>query len=691
MSKVVKAFKQLIRGKKVTETYTSYQMSAVEIIEDDILDQTRRQLILKYVQKNMSGKDYVMDYGNTGAAQFFQYYLGGIYDYEDELPTVSVGQQLVGVVGTDEVDGEAYQYTNFEVYPIVMLRNEYFNVTDYKNTSTSKPSTITQKRYDETVDMLERLGLSLEDIIAGISDNPQISNVKDAFFLFGVSPSNKSAIVSQCLYKIFEEVYTTKPLAPNAYTYWNKFTVDFEEGAYNQYMEWVPRATTVTNGRIGTVGTYDHNWTLVDTYNDNPFQQSSTVSFRVLKQQAGAGSVRVGCEAYVPELGGWVRLLYESTMDNIPWVNNFSPKIGDTIFNFDESRFSYIFYNVKSTTATESWATFDGMALVKAASVVPQNYYRLTMRHQFAENQYRTITIDDLFSQTYITTGVGSKIDQNVTSEDLVIPLPIKVVESLSFMERTDLLSHSFYLTFYAVSTQTITYYKGGVFKGFLKVIGVIIAVIITVVAPPAGAAFGSVLAGGAIGTAIASTLANLFINYLVGMALSIALKFVIKIAGNDSTLAMILSAVVMVLATYATGGFNGALDSLSSTLKTAMKLSEIPAKLVDIYVSSAMQEINDSMNALGDRFNTLYNVYNDVSDRYDEILKSFNTGISTRFLVGLQHTESYGNSVASPWLLSPSAFYYAAIQGQYNFNSLYSNDVESFASNSLRIGLLDT
>ena len=690
MSKVVKEFKRLIRGKKVTETYTSYQMSAVEIIEDDILDQTRRQLVLKYVQKNMSGKDYVMDYGNTGAAQFFQYYLGGLYDYSDQLPTVSLGQQLAGIVGVEE-EGEAYELTDFEVYPIIMLRNEYFNVTDYRNTSTSKPATITQKRYEETVDMLERLGLSLQDITDAISETPQIANVKDCFFLLGISPTNKAAIVSQCLYKIFDNVYKVKPLAPNAYTYWNKFTVDYEENANNQYIEWVPRATTVTNGRIGPLGTYTHDWTLVDTFTDNPFQQSTTVNFRVLKRQDGPGSIRVGCEAYVPELGGWVRLLYESTMDNIPWVNNFSPRIGDTVFNFDESRFRYIFYNVKATTATESWATFDGMSMAKAPSKVPQNYYRLQMKHQFAENQYRTITVDDLFSQTYVTTGAGSKIDQDLVNPDLVIPLPIKVVESLSFMERTDLLSHSFHITFYAVSTQTISYYKGGVFKSFLKIIGVIIAVIIAVVAPPAGAAFGSILVGGAVGSAIASTLANLFINYLVGMALSIALKFVIKIAGNDSTLAMILSAVVMIISTYITGGFNGAMDSLSAGLKTAMRLAEIPAKLVDVYVNAAMQDINKSFEQLQNRANAFYSVYDDVVDRYDEILKSFNSGISTQFLVGLQNTGSYGTATLSPWIMSPSAFYYAATQGQYNYNSLYSNEVESFVSNSLRLGVLDT
>ncbi len=76
-------------------------------------------------------------------------------------------------------------------------------------------------------------------------------------------------------------------------------------------------------------------------------------------------------------------------------------------------------------------------------------------------------------------------------------------------------------------------------------------------------------------------------------------------------------------------------------------------------------------------------------SSAYD-ILKSFSSGISTQDLVGLQRTGSYTSTTMSPWILSPSSFYYMSTQSQYNFNSLYSNDVEGFVANRLNIGILD-
>ena len=167
-------------------------------------------------------------------------------------------------------------------------------------------------------------------------------------------------------------------------------------------------------------------------------------------------------------------------------------------------------------------------------------------------------------------------------------------------------------------------------------------------------------------------------------MALSIALKVIMRSTGSQ-TLKYILSAVVMVAAVYLGGGFDGVFDSLTETLKTAVQLADIPIKITEMYVQDQMQGIMQSMNQLQNAATAFFSEYESINEQYSDILKTFNSSISTEYLVNLNRTGDL-----TGYVMSPSAFLYNATQAHLNLNALFSNDTETFCSRMLMTGVVD-
>ena len=81
--------------KKKTRKIYSTSIATTRVFQDDLLYQVKVKSILEKIQKDLDSRTYTLRYGNSGAAQLFQYYLSGLYNYSDHLPTSTIG--AVGV------------------------------------------------------------------------------------------------------------------------------------------------------------------------------------------------------------------------------------------------------------------------------------------------------------------------------------------------------------------------------------------------------------------------------------------------------------------------------------------------------------------------------------------------------------------------------------------------------------------
>lgn len=891
-------FSDLIKGKKKTKTYTQVAMSNTEIIEEDVLDNTRKRLILKYVKTGYGSRNYALDYGNTGAAQFFQYRLAGS-TFPDGIPTITVGgagvpiteiQNILNIrykqtvtiseyytlqlsatrvivgppiafynnfeplaylckgylsdkydydfrtdtlyytngstykytscdfyVGskssafvtitmsrksgsgtqtlvlnvsssaifswdtlnwwtsgevdlphsdyavtvpyyivtyripstgrtklwvypplinsrywgtrytqldlnsfedTDEI-GYATQYNSYENYPIVALRKDKKDIVSYENSTVLSE----KKIYNETVNILANLGLDLKTLTNAYIDPGNGSTVqylKDAFFQIGVSPANNASIVSQCLYKVFDDIYTKLPNSRNSY--WDIYTLGIEEGNYNTYLEWVPRqAKTILNTaggsafekRVDPIGTYSHEIKKLTT--------TEATDTRTITTGGAYTHFEIGPP--IPSLSdNFTVFLLDATPPGMYYVTRtgdqdiypfcgFTPEFKGVQFEINQDDVNSIKEKASWIIGPNSWVGA-GQGTVRIKQTISQtNSYRLTLKYQVTANSIRLIYIDNLRSYTGIIAKSGTnhqienllktwKKDTNgkiitpmvLTNEnnfDMLIPLPVNVVENLSFMERTDLLSHCMHLIFYSENTQTVTYREGGVLKNLLKIAGIIISIIISVVAPPAGAAM--LASGATVTAALGNVLSNLFISFLVGMALSVALKVIMDVAGKG-LFGKILAALTIVASIYLTGGFDNAFASVGDTVKLASKLAEIPSKIIEMSVGEGLKEVEQGYKTLTGQIENFEDKYTTKAEEFDNILKQLDSdrfGVTTEFLVDLMRIPDI-NDFYDGRILSPTAFYQGAIQSQYDLGVLYNNDIETYGSRSLSVGLIE-
>ena len=81
--------------KKKTRKIYSTSIATTRVFQDDLLYQVKVKSILEKIQNGLDSRTYTLRYGNSGAAQLFQYYLSGLYNYSDHLPTSTIG--AVGV------------------------------------------------------------------------------------------------------------------------------------------------------------------------------------------------------------------------------------------------------------------------------------------------------------------------------------------------------------------------------------------------------------------------------------------------------------------------------------------------------------------------------------------------------------------------------------------------------------------
>lgn len=145
------------------------------------------------------------------------------------------------------LDNTNYRTTNLDMLPIVPLRNATINVNADKESVA----------YKQAKEILNYVGLDVDQLIDGISQNDQIANVEDAFVHFGINPNDQDPVISKMLYEIFEYSFSDAGLGGVDGSA-KGFTATIQEGPFNAAIAWASQSRVISDGVIGPLGSYKH-------------------------------------------------------------------------------------------------------------------------------------------------------------------------------------------------------------------------------------------------------------------------------------------------------------------------------------------------------------------------------------------------------------------------------------------------
>lgn len=145
------------------------------------------------------------------------------------------------------LDNTNYRTTNLDMLPIVPLRNATINVNANKESVA----------YKQAKEILNYVGLDVDQLVDGISQNAQIANIEDAFVHFGINPNDQDPVISKMLYEIFEYSFNDAGLG-GVDSSAKGFTATIQEGPFNAAIAWANQSRVISDGVIGPLGSYKH-------------------------------------------------------------------------------------------------------------------------------------------------------------------------------------------------------------------------------------------------------------------------------------------------------------------------------------------------------------------------------------------------------------------------------------------------
>ena len=578
---------------------------------------------------------YVVKYTTTSDGVLHYW----MYDPEDEL--------------YPEIDEPAVKSIDFDLLPIVMLRNSFFNVDEFDKTDKndfSRPPTVTEDRYEDTKNILGSVGLDVDAVIEAYSDNPDIDAIQDAFFMFGVSPSDTdSPVVSKTLNEIFDNIYDSSPFKGEGTSY----AMSVKENPFNASIGWEAGPIKIRKGKIGLVGDCTHSFS--DGVANATVYKVTTTTYLGSSSHGDAESTfkHYKIETY-----------YETIV-----TDPFTGEIKSTTVED---------YSVIITRTQEHIQP--GTTRVEVENY-KEDRKNLFINKQIDETRVRTLTIKNFKSFIIIRRGVenGGK-EMLLDDKNLVIPLPKQVLDRLTLMEKTSLLGLSAYLIFFAVQHQHLEWYETEKFADALSMFSIVLTIVITIVS------LGSLTGPSMV---LSEALWALAESIAIGIGLQGALKLISELV-DDPFLKMILTVAAVIAAVYLTGGF----DNFS--LHDVTTLCEIPAMAGDMMLG----DITEQMSKLMGERESFNAEYSSRLDNFESINQQMNSGLSAFNIVDLSTNIDMFNTTggtnkkdASASVLSPSQFYYLALnQAAYNYDllytGLYDNTIHKFVANKLRLGV---
>ena len=144
------------------------------------------------------------------------------------------------------VDPISNTSTNFELFPIVVLRKNKVSFPNYATT----------QQKDSMNALLKPLNLKLDDLVANIESNPDIALIKDAYLNVGVNPLDTGQAIAKLLWYLFYPIIVQSPVESNQ----QKFFLTVEESDIQNAVVWSAQSYSPSVvGNIGPANSYSHN------------------------------------------------------------------------------------------------------------------------------------------------------------------------------------------------------------------------------------------------------------------------------------------------------------------------------------------------------------------------------------------------------------------------------------------------
>ena len=535
-----------------------------------------------------------------------------------------------------------------ETYPFVMLRNSFHDIDDYPTSSVSTnvadyesyeafktamaeyghSTPRTEWRYKNTKEFLKRINVNVDDMIKAYHENGDVGNLRDAYFHFGVRPSDEGEAVSKALYEILEyfdeELHPTEPLI--------KMALGISCHTFIADIKWRYLFPETKNEVIGNIGTYTHeikNWIIIRQYvtiteivsptwdeavaaGYNPewlrygsrrsevqgalyyrwepmFKITKTYSIEVIRNP---DKVYEANEDGISQWTGGYRdgeLLY-----SIPWrETTVEITTQDYVYAFDgeeygfEAKYGYGTQVYRTTQGNQhpigfldvtysDWdMNFDGGPL---GDEDPHTRYTLVVKKQITATQTRTYYMYMPRTLYYIAQDAEDGVaDVYLGDEEFWLPLPVVLVDKLSVIEKTQLIGNCMFITFFAYQKKHLNWYETEEFGAIIKALGIVIVFV---------SIFVSIVTFNPGPTATAMEIFTVILERLLISAALYGALTLISTYVADTTLKMILSVAATAIAMYAGGAF----DNLEGM--NVVKLLELPVQACDIYTKDLQSKI---------------------------------------------------------------------------------------------------
>ena len=629
----------------------------------------------------VSSTDELVDVGTTVVTTYIDLVSDTIVNYSNNPITVSINNHnnercytvfyrkddnrtYLWIYNTSsniypELSSPVNKIEGFETYPIVCIRNGFFDVDEYnissKNTddgAVSRPPTITKERYKDTASMLSSLGLNVDDLIKAYKENPDIDKIQDVFFGLAISPSNTSEIVSKVLYEIFDFIYDELP----PINYSNSYSASFKEDPFNAAITWLPREVSINEGKIGNIGFCRHtitNATYRAVGSTQTYVKVTAIEYG-WDSNGDYGPIQVSYNIRKDEVSEIYREGVLISRDVIKSTNVFQIKGMYDSYPIEEMNNSNIAID----------AEYTHIDIKEDVTTIGKD---LTIEYQLTNDTFKRIGINKLDGFHIIRRGVNNGgVTLPIDNKNFVIPIPVPVVERLSLIEKTALISEAAYMIFYAYDEQHLRWYETPRFAKFLQVIMLAIVVVIIIFS------FGTMTGPATTLYAAAQAALMLLIKIAVlTIVCNLLLKFIASTNWSPQLKAA-MSAIVMIGAAYAGGAFN-------NIAMTALTLTSITSNAISIYSAEQVEDLQDEMNSV-------YSNFSERKSELDEVQKSLETGISTDFVTDLTTDISLmsgTNSSIGLRFYQPDEFFYVAKGNMnYNYDLCYRNSVSHIKDN---------
>lgn len=561
---------------------------------------------------------------------------------------------------------------SLELFPIVALRNSKVDVPNAENNGNCTASFRRPGRYAQSKEMLQQIGIPIDKLIEEYRKNGSINDVYDVFFVVGISPKQtmddwdddpqgndfSRQCIAKFLYETVDYIYRCLPCIRTGQTYYVTFSEEPLKGGV--YWAGVP-----------PVNKEGKKCDLYDVAMDLGTTRLSRFKVRKLKKYIGERTRYIYLEQGYDEETVYdyecdeYDILIEGTPTFRDVVNevNLSEPVGScetTIDDYIDPLPAYqIAYNDNMIPRGAPSPSYGNSAFKETddlSGVVNTIFTgesstvdNLILDYQINVNEYRRIILRDMHSVAFTDeVGQGLVSVSKVSESGFFMPLAVRALEQLNLYDKNKLISEAFYMMFFAKKTQHLEFYQTPEFATFIKIVGICIIIIVQIF---------TWWTGPSTSLTLTAVLMSVLKMIVIAVALTLAIHL-IQTFVKDPALKMALTAVAMIAAMYAGGGFE------NIDFSTVLQLVEIPCKMIEMYVG-------DQMKALQQEYGEFQSGAERTMQEMTEKKAALDTGLETEDIVQLQSATRMAGipsiSIDSWFFLSTNITPVDYVYDQYN------------------------